>query len=303
MRHPGAGTLKPNKLVLLGLVIAGLGAWRLGPWRPVAGDSELPSLSEAASPALRLVLVDENDVPLDCRATLWRVGDGERKIWPGAGGACVDGQLAWQVLEPGAYRLMAQPPGHVLVDIDLEYEAAPIDLGQRVVPVGGVVRGMVSRNGAPVYGAVLALSNGRRHTESGPDGTFAFPGVALGEVVVRAALNGEGDVQTATVVSGEPAELRMELEELPARGVLGLRFEMGAGGALVREIHPGGPAAGLLEVGDWIELIDGVALKSLSRQEVVLLMSGEPGESAVLSVRRGAEVQESTLTRAAHSSL
>jgi len=290
--------LKQIKPVVLAILVAGVGAWALygerlsGEETPVEGQ-----------PALRLQLVDEDLSSLACRATLWRVGDGERQIWPGAGGVCVDGDLFWESLELGSYRLMVQPPGRVLVDVDLDYVGEPLDLGVQVSAVGGIVRGTVLRDGEPVYGAVLALSGGRRHTESGPDGTFAFPGVALGEVEVRAALNGEGDVERVVVGVGEPAELRMELEEMPERGVLGLRFELQAGAAVVREIHPAGPAVERLSIGDRIEAVDGVMLGALDRQDVVRLLSGTPGDSVVLSIRRDGEIRELELVRVGHSSL
>ncbi len=290
--------LEPIKRVLLGILAVGVAVWAFSLGRPAALDAPTEK-----PPAIRLKLVDEARSPLECRATLWRVGNGERQIWPGAGGVCVAGQLAWQVLEPGTYRLMVQPPGRVLVDLDLDYQGEPIDLGEQVPAVGGIVRGVVLRGGEPIYGAVLALSDGRRHTESGPDGTFAFPGVALGEVVVRAALDGQGDVKSVEVGAEEPAELRMELGDLPERGVLGLRFEMDSGSAVVREIHPSGPAMRHLLVGDLVESIGGVALATLSRQEVVRLLSGTPGEKVVLSIRREGEAQDLVLVRVAHSTL
>ncbi len=222
-------------------------------------------------------LQNEVGQPLSCRATLWRVEEGERLLGPDAAGECEGGALFWEDLEPGGYRLMAQAPGRVLLDLDLSIEDTAMDLGPMSLAPGGVLRGEVVRDGRPVAGATVSLQGGRRHTESRPDGTFVLEGVGLGARRVWASLGVEGD-RVEVQVTAEGAEVDLALKALPEAGVFGLQFEAVPGGARIVAVHPNGSLAGEVLPGDILQAVDGLDLAGRNRGEMLKALAGPPGE-------------------------
>lgn len=73
----------------------------------------------------------------------------------------------------------------------------------------------------------------------------------------------------------------------PARGFLGLRLDAAPVGVEVVAIHPGGPAAGLLQLGDYLVAADDTPLSGLSGDHAGIVLSGEAGEIRTLEVLRG----------------
>lgn len=72
------------------------------------------------------------------------------------------------------------------------------------------------------------------------------------------------------------------------RGVLGLRFDRGRGGLTVTAVHPQGPAAGRLEVGDQVVAVDGLPLANRDETQIQAALSGPAGQARTFSVARGA---------------
>jgi C-terminal processing protease CtpA/Prc len=73
----------------------------------------------------------------------------------------------------------------------------------------------------------------------------------------------------------------------------------GGGYPLVREVFAGSPASIVgLKSGDILVSLDGVSLKDKSLGEIVNLLSGELGESIIVTYRSGAVTSSSTLIRA-----
>jgi membrane associated rhomboid family serine protease len=260
---------------------------------PLAGG-EVPLLEEERRKrcawrngvGLGVRLLTQEGQPLPCRATLWRMQGGERLLWPGSAGDCEGGALSWADLEPGAYRLMAQAPGRVLLDRDLVVEEESPARGAGLPDRGGGASGRVVREGQPVEGATVSLSGGRRHAETRPDGSFALEGVALGETRLWASLEKEGArVDVHMTAAGVAIEL--ELETLPEPGVFGLRFEAVPGGARIVAVHPGGPLEGVAVPGDILQTVDGVDLVGANRQDMLQALEGSPGEVSQLVIARG----------------
>ncbi|MFT7521924.1 MAG: hypothetical protein ACI9MC_004076 [Kiritimatiellia bacterium] len=73
------------------------------------------------------------------------------------------------------------------------------------------------------------------------------------------------------------------------RGVLGIRFEVVTDGAVVRAVHPAGPATGELQAGDLLRSVAGVSLQGRSQAEVGVLISGAIGEVQRFDVERDGE--------------
>ena len=250
---------------------------RAGGEVPLLVDAFLERCAWRDGPGLGVRLQNPEGQPLSCRATLWRVVEGERALWPGSAGDCKGGALSWADLEPGAYRLMAQAPGRVLLDRDLVVQEEAVDLGEVFLEVGGVLSGRVVRGGQPVPGVAVSLRGGRRHTETGPDGSFAMEGVPLGETRVWASMGKEGarvDVQ----MTDAGARVELALETLPEQGVFGLRFEAVPGGARIVAVHPSGPLVGVAVPGDILQSVDGVELVGMDRQSMLRALEGRPGE-------------------------
>ena len=87
----------------------------------------------------------------------------------------------------------------------------------------------------------------------------------------------DGGLMAQAVVSVEAAgeyEVDLVLEKLPQRPVAGLRFRPGEDGAEVTWIHPDGPAAGRLLVGDLIVSINGESLLGLGVKQAGPMMAG-----------------------------
>jgi len=82
-------------------------------------------------------------------------------------------------------------------------------------------------------------------------------------------------------VSTELQMVRPQREEAPRPGdrpMLGVRFEPCAGGVRVLDVHPGGPAAGLLVRGDIVLAVQGEPLAGLDADQAGAQMVGPIGE-------------------------
>jgi hypothetical protein len=81
--------------------------------------------------------------------------------------------------------------------------------------------------------------------------------------------------------------LSLDLEALPPRPVVGLRFRAVPEGARVTWIHERGPAVGLLEIGDVMLAIEGEPLAGLSTREIGPMLTLGVGDGRRVLIRRG----------------
>ena len=133
---------------------------------------------------------------------------------------------------------------------------------------------------------MVTIRIGEREERSGAGGRFAVKGLSPGAQTLRfGSLDGmaELDVQ---VVAGEIQDLVVVLT--PHLGVIGIRFD---DLLTVVDVHPQGPAAGKIQMGERIESVNGVAFDD--REELQVALEGVVGESVTL----GLEGRQVTLVR------
>ena len=88
-------------------------------------------------------------------------------------------------------------------------------------------------------------------------------------------------------MGGQETPVVLEMEPLPKRPVLGLRFVAVDEGARVTWVHPTGPAAAEIRVGDILVDSAGESLIGLGQAEAGPLLAGRIGESRMLTLNRG----------------
>ena len=106
-----------------------------------------------------------------------------------------------------------QPTGPQFTDVQCELEALPKD--------GGVQGKVTSDKGASLSGVTVELTDaqGQKHTAStGPDGSFSFPKLPLGDATITAQSNDHMiQTQTTTVRPREQTNVTFSLHERPKR--------------------------------------------------------------------------------------
>lgn len=215
---------------------------------------------------------------------------------------CVQGAVRWEGLPAGSWRLIASGQGLALFDRTFELgDHEVLDLGVQVMVPGGRVLGVITDNGAPVSAAQVRSSDGQ-FVRTDAEGRYRLDGVPVGKLKVEVSTGrmfGKGEVE---VLRGQASTLDLSLMPQAARGVVGLRISTVDGAVVVDAVAAGGPADGLIAVGDRLLSVDGKELggdTGLAR----VLMAGEPGQPLVLERQRGEEKASVTLVRAQASEL
>ncbi|MEY3212497.1 MAG: hypothetical protein RIT28_2978 [Pseudomonadota bacterium] len=237
--------------------------------------------------------------PLLCGATLYRVvSPGVRALTPNSTRTCEpDGNLRYDKLAAGEWRLMVQGSGTTLWDVSFTVaEGQTVELGDQQLKDGGRVAGRVTKDGQPVPKAQVRSSAG--HAILADDfGRYRVDGAPVGEVLVRALKDGWGGGGTVVVEKGKTLTYDIELAQLPPRGFVGLKLDAKDGAVVVSGVTPKSPAEGVVQAGDIVVSVAGEAVTG-DVDRVRKLAAGPPGEPLTLQVRRGDKVLDLTLTRA-----
>ena len=245
---------------------------------------------------VRLRLVNAAGEPLECAATLWSEGEGQRQASELSSQACKEGWLHWSDLTPGDYRVMTQAKGMQLLEKTVRVDDALVDLDEVVLVDGRSVSGRVMLAGEPVDGALILVEGGRR-THSDKDGLFSFRGLPKTALSLRAAAQaGRGAVEISEDYDGSE-ELLVLLERGRGQGLLGLKFEQKDSGPVVVDLLESTDAADQLERGDRLLRVDGVAVADLTAEEIAQLLAGQVDSKAHLEIERAGERKSLTLNR------
>ena len=286
-------------LIAVSCFAVGLAGFKIAEQRRATELTELPPLS---GPGLRVRLLTPQGQPVqECRSNLWEpLANGSLKMRPNGQGSCKDGVLYYPEVEPGTYRFQAAVQGLSLLDerVIITQEEG-VDLGDRQLETAATLRGVVLYQGQPVSGARVRLDQEYFDNPIEPDGSFRVP-AALGEHTLSAAKDRmTGSAQVSVELDGDNYVV-IELEELDEPGTLGLQLEPVPAGQKITAVHPSGPAAAALSVGEVIVSADGTSLVGMSLNSAAVLLGGPPDTSVTLV---NADGEEKILTRAKRSVL
>ncbi|MFT5583346.1 MAG: hypothetical protein ACI9VR_000924 [Cognaticolwellia sp.] len=263
---------------------------------------DLQQLPPLNGQGLRVRLLTPQGKPVgECRSNLWEpMPGGAMKMGPNGQSICRGGVLYYPDLEPGTYRFQAAAKGLSLLDEKVVIvEGQGIDLGDRSLAIAATLRGEVRFQGQPVPGARVRLDQEYFDNPIERDGSFRVP-AALGPHTLTAAKDSmTGSAQVNVGLESENFVV-IDLEEIDEPGTLGLQLEPVPEGQRVTAMHPKGPAAALLVVGEVIVSADGKSIAGLSLSAAAVMLGGPP-ESIVALVN--AQGEEKTLTRVPRSAL
>ena len=247
-------------------------------------------------------IVDDEQQPLPCSSTLWRVERGRSVADDSASQKCVEGQLRWQKLEHGEYRIVVHSPGKERFEKRVAVDFGEVDLGTQVLSEGLRIEGRVVLGQAPVAGALVLVEGGRRIL-SDDEGRFVLEGLPRRDLELRAASEGARGSSTVEPGGLAEAEALIVLERGRGQGLLGLKVELREKGPVVTDLLPNSPAAQHLEHGDLLITVDGVSVSSLDNSEVAQVLAGEVGSVSRLQLERAGQPREVELSRIAPSAL
>ncbi len=203
----------------------------------------------------------------------------------------------WQGLEPG--RDLVVVNGRTTLTRVEQVTLGPdehLDLGPLEVDVGGQLRVQVFRSledeeealDPDMGGLLVKVAGGEVRGFTDIDGVALIHGVPIGEVEISVADSGSTAQAVVEVERGELTEVTLELKPLPVRPVVGLRVKAVERGAEVYYVHPKGPAAGVIEVGDVLLTVEGTPLAGMAVRDVGPLLAGEAvGDTRHFEVLRG----------------
>ena len=264
--------------------------------------SELTVLPALSGQGLRVRLLTPEGGPVnECRSNLWEpLPNGSLKMRPDGQNKCQDGVLHYPELEPGTYRFQAAVQGLSLLDEKvIIIEGQGVDLGDHTLAKAATLRGEVRFQGQPVPGARVRLDQEYFDNPVERDGSFRVP-AALGPHTLSAAKGRMvGSAQLNVGLESENYVV-IDLEELDAPGTLGLQIESVPEGQRITALHPNGPAAAALTLGEIIVSADGRPLADLDSNSAAMLLGGPPESRVVLVNTQG---EEKTLTRIPRSAL
>ena len=279
---------KSSTTWLIGIIaLAFAGTWAvLSVVQPGPEDPTVEAVPQEQAPpehALRVRIVNTaGQVPPDCAGTLTLRVDGGRRLDRDSTLRCgADGGLFWADLEPGTWRIAVAGEGTEVRELDIEVDGA-MDLGVWTLVPGGNVSGVVHKDGEPFLGAQIRTKSGQRSV-SITDGQYVLRGVPEGVVEVFAGHDDHGASGQIEVVAGEVVELDLRLEQVAARGVIGVLFDSTDSGLQITRVHPGGPARALA-VGALVTTVDGYDTRELSQAEAKQILAGVPGSEVELVV-------------------
>lgn len=240
-----------------------------------------PNEGVLAGASVSLRLLSATGAPMTCKATLWEVVEGGRRMGMDASKSCgPGGSLLWQGLRPGKYVLMVAGTGSERLDLPLDIQQdQAVDLGERRVGPGGNVTGKVlDAEGQPV--PLTELRTGDREERANPDGVYMARGLKPGLHSLRfGSLKGTATVEV-TVVAGET--LTQDVSLVPHDGVIGVRFD---DDGVITDVHVRGPAHGLLTVGQRVLTVDGQPVDD--REALSEALRGPVGGSLTLGLEGG----------------
>jgi S1-C subfamily serine protease len=128
-------------------------------------------------------------------------------------------------------------------------------------------------------------------------GRYRVDGAPVGELLVRAAKDGWGGGGTVVVKKGETLTYDITLTQLPPRGFIGLKLDVKDGVVIVSGVTPKSPAEGVVQLGDVVVRVAGEEVGG-EADRARKLAAGPPGEVLKLTVRRGEQTLDLSLTRA-----
>ena len=264
--------------------------------------SELAVLPALDGQALRVRLLTPEGTPVnECRSNLWEpLPNGSLKMRPDGQGKCQGGVLHYPELEPGTYRFQAAVQGLSLLDEKVVIiEGQGVDLGDHTLAKAATLHGEVRFQGQAVPGARVRLDQEYFDNPVERDGSFRVP-AALGPHTLSAAKGRMvGSAQLNVGLESENYVI-IDLEELDEPGTLGLQIEPAPEGQRITALHPNGPAAAALNLGEIIVSADGSPLADLDSNSAAVLLGGPPESRVVLVNTQG---EEKTLTRIPRSAL
>ena len=277
--------------LLLGGILTwiGLTAWR-GPARTAP--------EESSGARLTAQLYEPEGGPAEsCVVNLWqRTGDGRKQTQSGQSGRCDGGRLEWHDLPPGDYQVVAAVSGATLFERDVVLaEGDDVDLGDVTLAPGAIIEVSVSLAGQPVPTAVVVTEGRREITNS--EGRARFVGTPVGDVSVTATFEDRSATVVIETRRSEQSARTLSLGTTPLRGVLGIRFEVGKTGVVVREVLAAGPSRGRIEVGDVLVEANGKALAGLDQAAVEDWLDGPAGRVDQLVLRRAEARVEVAIVR------
>lgn len=263
---------------------------------------ELTALPPLSGQGLRVRLLNPEGQPVqDCRANIWEpLANGSMKMGQDGQVQCQDGVVYYPQLEAGSYRLQAATKGLSLLDERvLIREGEALDLGDVQLDTASILRGEVVFQGEAVPGARVRLDDNYFDDAADQKGSFRIP-ISQGEHTLTAGKDNMSGSAQLTIDMETENYVVIELAVMDEPGTLGLQLEPVPEGMKVTALHPKGPAAALLSVGEIIVSADGTSLLGMTLNGAAVHLGGTP-ESRVTLVN--ADGEEKTLTRTRRSVL
>ncbi len=263
---------------------------------------ELTALPPMSDPGLRVRLLNPMGQPVqDCRANIWEpLANGSMKMGQEGQAQCQDGVIYYPALEPGSYRLQAATKGLNLLDERILIRAGEsLDLGDIQLETAAILRGEVVFQGEVVPGARVRLDDNYFDDAADQEGTFRVP-ISQGEHTLTAGKDNMTGSAQVTIDLETENRVVIELQVMDEPGTLGLQLEAVPEGMKVTALHPKGPAAALLSVGEIIVSADDTSLVGLTLNSAAVHLGGAPESNVTLTNSQG---EEKTLTRARRSAL
>jgi hypothetical protein len=263
---------------------------------------ELTALPPMSGPGIRVRLLNPEGQPVqDCRANIWEpLANGSMKMGQEGQAQCQDGVISYPELEPGSYRLQAATKGLNLLDERiLIREGESLDLGDIQLETAAILRGEVVFQGEVVPGARVRLDDNYFDDAADQKGTFRVP-ISEGEHTLTAGKDNMTGSAQVTIDLETENQVVIELQVMDEPGTLGLQLEPVPEGMKVTALHPKGPAASVLSVGEIIVSADGTSLVGQTLNSAAVHLGGAPESSVTLMNTEG---EEKTLTRARRSAL
>jgi hypothetical protein len=215
---------------------------------------------------------------------------------PKTGAFSIDG------LAPGQIRLLVEAEGYAFAESEEFLLSDGETLSEIVIDLspGGVVMGVVSDPaGTPLSGAELVLQgSGRaRKIVSESDGSFSFAAVPVGEVSIRARLNGflDSSVDGLVIVANETSNTDIVLER--TTGVFGRVFDKAGPVTPAFIILPGARRPELVvSDGSFKVLVPGVSeLTVISPRHIPKTVAIVPGVSSEIELTQGGSARGSVV--------
>ena len=228
-------------------------------------------------------------------------GDGEYSIEAGSSDSKTGG-FSISGLAPGQIRLLVEADGYAFAESEEFLLSDGETLNEIVIDLspGGVVMGVVSDpTGTPLSGAELVLQGaGRaRRIVSQGDGSFNFSAVPVGEVSIRARLNGflDASVDGLVIVANETSNTDIVLER--TTGVFGRVYDKDGPVTPAFIILPGERRPELVvSDGSFKVLVPGVSeLTVISPRHIPKTVTIVPGVSSEVELTQGGSARGSVV--------